>query len=846
MLFTGLLAVALVMQGESRPRPAITDPKASMRATAIRASAAPAIDGLDTDPVWRNAVAFSDFVEFTPREGNRPRFQTEFRVAYDQKNFYVFVRAFDDDPSQIKTSLARRDARPPTDQIKIIIDSYFDRRSGYEFAVNPGGVKRDYIIYNDNQEDGAWDAVWDVSTSIDSLGWTAEFKIPLSQLRYSNAATHTFGFGVWRDIDRHRERVSWPAYRETQQGISSQLGELSGITGLSSPRRFEMAPYAVTKNVTVADGDGFGHEQQLTAGADFKYGVSSNMTLSGTVNPDFGQVEADPAVLNLSAFETFFQERRPFFLEGVGLFRFEINCSAVNDCGRENLFYSRRIGRAPQLTDAYGDATSSTSTTIIGAGKLSGRLPGGLSIGVLDAVTQRETGLDNRTIEPASNYAVVRVSKDLRNGETSLGGIGTFVNRNNDEWTSDLLRSSAVVGGLDLRHRFLNKQYQIQARLVGSRVDGSAAAMDLTQQNAVHAYQRPDADLDYDPTRTSLTGDFEQVSFGKVSGNLLRFETSYQRTSPGFEINDLGFLNRADKQNQSTWAQLSFNKPAAFYRRLFWNMNQWNDWTADGLPLDRAFNTNVHTELKNSWWLHAGGTIGGLGEMYCDRCARGGPAVRNDEAFSAWAGFNGDDRKTVIPELWFNFGSRDEGRSTYVSISPYVTLRLSSQWNMSLGGAIERNKDDRQWYDNITDAGGVTHYTFAYLDQKTLSFTGRMDYTMSPNLTFQLYVQPFVTKGEYSNLRELDQPRAADYDDRMKPFTGISNPGGFNVKQFRSNAVIRWEYRPGSALYVVWQQGRESFEPQFGGRSFRGDFSELFRSHPDNTFLIKMSYWFDR
>jgi hypothetical protein len=593
-----------------------------MRATAIRAVQAPTIDGLDTDPVWANAVAFSDFYEFTPNEGKAPRFQTEFRVAYDQKNFYVYVRAFDDDPSQIRTALARRDVRPPTDQIKIIIDSYFDRRSGYEFAVSPSGVKRDYIIYNDNQEDGAWDAVWDVGTTVDSLGWTAEFKIPLSQLRYANAESHTFGFGVWRDIERHKERVSWPAYRETKAGISSQLGELSGITGLSSPRRLEMAPYAVVKNVTVAAGEGFAHEQKYAGGADFKYGVSSNVTLSGTVNPDFGQVEADPAVLNLGAFETFFQERRPFFLEGVGLFRFEVNCSAVNDCGRENLFYSRRIGRSPQLTDYYGDASSTTATTIIGAGKMTGRLPSGISIGVLDAVTQRETGLQDKTIEPASNYAVVRLTKDFRNGETGLGAIGTFVNRNLDEWTEGLLRSSAMTGGLDFRHRFLNRNYQVSARLVGSQVNGSAEAMDLTQQNAVHAYQRPDANLDYDPTRTSLTGDFEQVTFGKVGGGRFRFETSYQRTSPGFEINDLGFLNRADKQNQSTWASLSFNKPASFYRRMFWNVNQWQDWTADGLALDRAFNTNIHAELKNSWWVHAGGTVGGLGSMYCDRCAR--------------------------------------------------------------------------------------------------------------------------------------------------------------------------------------------------------------------------------
>ena len=817
-----------------------------MRATAIRAVQAPTIDGLDIDPVWQNAVAFSDFYEFTPNEGKAPRYQTEFRVAYDQKNFYVYVRAFDDDPSQIKSDLARRDARPPTDQVKIIIDSYFDRRSGYEFAVSPSGVKRDYIIYNDNQEDGAWDAVWDVKTAIDSLGWTAEFRIPLSQLRYNSAPTHTFGFGVWRDIDRHKERVSWPAYKETQAGISSQLGELSGITGLSSPRRLEVAPYAVTKNVTVTDGTGFGHEQQFSAGADFKYGVSSNLTLSGTVNPDFGQVEADPAVLNLSAYETFFQERRPFFLEGVGLFRFEINCHAVNDCGRENLFYSRRIGRAPQLADYYGETEAALSTTIIGAGKLSGRLPGGFSIGLLDAVTQREAGFDDKTIEPASNYAVARLTRDFRNGETTVGAIGTFVNRNLDEWTDPLLRSSAMTGGLDFRHRFHDKNFQVTARLVGSKVAGSAEAMDLTQQSSVHGFQRPDADLGYDPTRTSLTGDFEQVTFGKVGGGRIRFETSYQRTSPGFEINDLGFLNRADYQRQATWASLSFNKPASFYRRMFWNFNQWNDWTTDGLALDRGFNTNIHAELKNSWWVHAGVNLGGVGEMHCDRCARGGPAVRTDKAISGWAGFNGDDRGMFVPELWLNYSSRDEGRSQFVAVSPWVRMRVSSQWNMSVGASLERNKDDRQWYDNITDGAGVTHYTFAYLDQKTLSLTGRMDYTVTRDLTFQLYVQPFITKGDYSNLRELDQPRASDYDARYKPFTAISNPGGFNVKEFRSNAVVRWEYRPGSAVYLVWQQGRQSYEPELGGRSFRGDLDELFRAHPNNTFLIKMSYWFDR
>jgi len=838
----GLLA-GLWFQGEAQP--AIPAPRGPMRMVATRAVAAPAIDGRANDAVWQTALPITEFLEFDPKEGKAPRFPTEARIAYDARNFYVFVRAFDSQPDQIKKRLARRDVRPPTDQIKIIVDSYFDRRSGYEFAVNPAGVKRDYIIYNDAEEDDAWDGVWDVATTVDSLGWTAEFRIPLSQLRYANAAEHTFGFAVWRDIDRYKERVSWPLYHRNQAGLASQLGQVDGITGLSSPRRLEMAPYLVTKNVTVPQASGYDHTQQFTAGADFKYGVSSNLTLDGTVNPDFGQVEADPSVVNLTAFETFFPERRPFFLEGSGLFQFNINCTAVNDCGRENLFYSRRIGRAPQLSSLYGDATSAPATSILGAAKLTGRLPNGLSLGALDAVTQREVGVDGRTIEPAANYAVVRAKKDLRGGETGVGVIGTLVHRATDQWTEGLLRADALVGGVDLRHRFLDRRYQVEARLVGSRVAGSAEAIGLTQTNSVHDYQRPDGSLTYDSTRTSLGGDFEQVTFGKVGGGKLRFQTSYQRTSPGFETNDLGFLNRADRQNQATWAQLAFNTPTKLYRRAFWNLNQSNEWTAAGLPLDRKINTNLHTELPFSWWIHAGVSWAGLGEVYCDRCARGGPALRTDQAVYAWGGVEGDDRQVVTPAIWLNYGQGDGGRSQSVSVSPALMVRVTSGLNLSVGVDIGRNRDDRQWYGNFTDQGGATHYTFAHLEQRTTALTTRIDFTATPTLTLQVYAQPFVTRGSYTDLREFDNPRAPSYQDRFQSYAG-TEPIGFDVKEFRSNVVARWEYRPGSAIYLVWQQGRQDYAPVAGGQSWGGDLRQLFDTHPDNTFLIKVSYWFDR
>jgi hypothetical protein len=840
------LAVAFVLQGTAAGRKA-PDPSGS-QALAYRAQRPPVIDGRGDDPVWRTARAITDFTEFDPVEGKAPRFATEARVAYDDRNLYVFVRAYDTEPQRIKRLLARRDVSTASDDIWILIDSYHDRRSGYEFGVNPAGVKRDNSISNDGNEDDAWDGVWDAATTVDSLGWTAEFRIPLSQLRYASAPVHTFGFMIVRDINRYKERLSWPLLHRNQNGLVSQFGELAGIAGISSPRRLEATPYVVTKNVSVPTGAGYDRGQRLTAGADFKYGVTSNLTLDATVNPDFGQIEADPAVLNLSAFETFFQERRPFFIEGNGLMSFPVNCNVVRDCGTENLFYSRRIGRAPQLADDYGDASSATATTILGAAKLTGRLRDGLSLAMLDAVTGREVGTADRTMEPATNYAVVRATQDLRNGETGIGVIGTAVSRSLDSWTRDALRSGAVVGGVDLRHRFLQSRYELNASVTASRVTGSPAAIAATQQSATHYYQRPDAGLDFDSTRTGLGGDAEQVKFGKFGGGVLRFETSLQRVSPGYEVNDLGFLRRADWQEQASWAQIRFQKPAAFYQRFFWNFNEWNDWTTGGLPLEHAVNSNAHTELKNHWWLHAGGTLGQLGTTYCDRCARGGPAVRTSSYVSSWAGIEGDERQVASPSVWLNYWRGDGGRSWSLNANPSVALRVSTRLTASVGASLTRNLDNTQWYGNFVDSAAATHFTFAHLDQQTVGLQGRLNFTASPTLTFQIYAEPFVSKGRYANVRELADARAAAYADRYQPYgdTAVTNnPGGFNFKQFRSNAVVRWEYQPGSTIYLVWTQGRQDSESAYGTRSFRGDFRRLFDSHPDNTFLIKVSHWFN-
>src|SRR5438105_418131 len=543
-----LPAVTLPSQPpNSRPQGHPADPPLPPTSvTATRAAEPPVIDGRDDDAVWREARPVTGFEEWRPSEGGPPKLPTEAKIAYDAGNLYVFVRAFDPHPDSIITVLARRDYFTPSDMIWLFLDSYHDRRTGYEFGVNPSGL---------------------------------------------------------------------------------------------------------------------GRTQDVALGGDLKYRVASNLTLDATVNPDFGQVEADPGVLNLTAFETFFREQRPFFVQGAGIFRFDVNCTAVNDCGTgEGLVYSRRIGRPPEV-GTYADSTSPVFTRILGAGKLTGRLPSGMTIGVLDAVTQHVTGVRGATIEPTTNYGVVRLRQDLRGGESSIGAIVTAVNRDNDAFTSPSLRHSAYVGAMDVRHRFPGGRYEVSGSLDLSRVAGSTQAIAATQRDAVHYYQRPDAGLPFDSTRTSLSGDDESLQFGKVGGAHVLFQTGYERRSPGFEINDLGYLQRADQQTWSTWVGFFDRKRRALTQRFQWNFNWWQYWTSAGLPEERAFNTNTHTTFNNTWSLHFGGTLGQLGETYCYSCARGGPAVRQDPYFAPWAGVIGDDRKAIVPYFWVNYWRGDGGRS---------------------------------------------------------------------------------------------------------------------------------------------------------------------------------------
>jgi hypothetical protein len=812
---------------------------------ATHADIPPVLDGKDDDAVWRRATAVTDFLVVRPAEGATPHFRTSARFAYDAHYVYVFVRAFDPHPDSIVSMLARRDVGTPTDEIGVLIDSYHDRRTGYEFWVNPSGVKLDDAISQDMNEDPTWDGIWDAATRIDSLGWTAEFRIPLSQMRYVAHGRNTFGVAVWRMVKRLTEQSSWPLYRPSRAGFVSQFGELTGLVGLPKPHHTELAPYLLTSNES-ASGAGGRRTERVTGGADFKAGVGSSLTVTGTVNPDFGQVEADPSVVNLSAFETFFPEKRPFFVEGNGLFQFNVDCSAVN-CSNEQLFYSRRIGRAPEL-DQYADATSPTATTILGAAKLTGQPARGLSIGVIDAATRQETGLAGATIEPATNYAVLRATQDFDGGTSGVGVMFTGVNRDLDQWSRPLLHRDAYVGALEFRRDFLGRRFEISGSLDGSRVDGSPQAIAVTQLDPVHLYQRPDGPLHFDSTRTSLSGDAEEIHVGKIAGSRLQFQSSYLRRSPGFEINDAGFLLQADQQSWNNWAGLTFNHPNRVYQSLRWNFNSWQFWSDAGLPTEAALNTNIHMQLTDRVLVQGGVTAGQLGTTWCDRCARGGPAVRQDPYLSSWFQLQGDDRHRLIPSLSGNtFESSGKRNSTW-SFTPALTVNASARFTATVGATVSHNIADNQWYGAyITD--GVPQYTFAHLDQHTLSFTGDLAYTVTTALTVQWHIEPFVSQGEFTNLREFADPGAADYDARYRPYTDTTvadHLDGVNSRQFNSNLVLRWEYRPGSTLFLVWTQGRNDYASVVSPGGVRDDLRQLFNLPVNNIFLVKLSYWLNR
>jgi len=809
-----------------------------------RAVKAPKIDGHDDDDIWRTSAVIDGFRQFDPTENGEPTFRTEARIAYDARNLYVLVRNFDPKPDSILAVLQRRDGQSLSDDVVIGIDSYDDKRTGYLFRLTAAGAMADGYIFNDGEEDWGWNAVWEGAAHVDSLGWIAEYRIPLSQLRYVPRGENTFGVLVVRRVARTGERTAWPLFRRSKTGHVSQWADVPGFSALPAPRRMEIMPYAVGRYGAKPLGDGTPRNAaQSQFGADVKLGLTSNITLDAAVNPDFGQVEADPGVLNLSAFEQFFAERRPFFLEGSGIFRYDLDC---NDGSCTGLFYSRRIGRSPQLRGRYGDAASPLQSGILGAAKITGRLKNGLSIGFLDAVTERELGTERRTIEPQTNYGVVRLQQDLAGGNSGVGLMVTNTARQTDTFTRDFLRGTAWTGGLDGRHRFAGNRWQISGQLAGSRVSGTAQAIALTQRSNVHLLQREDAThLQYDSTRTSLTGWLAQTSLDKQGGGITRFNTSAWYVAPGFEINDIGFRTRSDELGASSWLGLRPTKPFGAFRQAQLNFNMYSIANTSGLLIGSGGNVNGWGQLKNFWNAYTGVGVNNVLPTYSDRDARGGPALFQPARVQTWMGINGDERKSITPEINLSGGRRIDGLSSSWNAGGGVQVRMGSQFNGNISINYSRNIDDQQWYGNFRD-GATTSYTFARLYQSTSSATMRLNYTVTPTLSVESYVQPFVSTGEYTNLRAIADGKSSDVTKRFRPYALRGEPDGFRFGQLRTNNVVRWEYRPGSVLFFVWTQGRDSFDSNPASYNVTQGFNSVFARIPENVFLVKASYWLGR
>ncbi len=808
----------------------------------IRAARAPHIDGRDDDAVWRNTQPITDFRQFEPVEDGDPSFATEARLAYDSHNLYIMVRSHDPHPDSLLSVLERRDGGTFSDEIVVGIDSYHDRRSAYMFRLTPAGTMSDGYMFNDGVEDWDWNAVWEGAAEADSLGWTAELRIPLSQLRYVPGESNTLGVMILRTIARKGERITWPVMRKTGSGTVSQFAAVPGFVGLSAPRRIELMPYSMMKYGTSLRGDGTpDNAVAAQVGANIKFGITPNITLDATVNPDFGQVEADPGVLNLTAFEQFYPEKRPFFLEGSGIFRYDLNCE---DGACSGLFYSRRIGRAPQLLNSNGDAASPQQTRILGAAKATGRLGNGLSVGILDAVTSHEDGASRRTIEPQTNYAVMRLQQDLRGGNSGVGLMLTSVNRKADAWTSEILRNSALTGGMDVRHRFARNRWQVSAQLAGSYVSGSSPSITRTQLSAVHQYQRVDAShLNLDSTRTSLSGFTARVALDKQGGGILRTSLVVKYTDPGFEINDIGYMPRADELVASGWVGLQPVRPVGIFRRANLNFNAWGSANSAGMITGNGVNGNGWGQLDSFWTTNGGVMIDNALRAWSDRESRSGPAIFRPPRISMWGGVGGDNRGAVVPNVSVSGGRRLDGLGSNWNVSTGISARAGHRFNGKVSLEYGRSIDDQQWNGNFM-IDDKNEYTFARLYQSTGSITARLNYTLTPMLSIESYVQPFVASGTFTDWRALVDGRSADRDKRFRAFSSKGAPGGFQIAQLRTSNVVRWEYRPGSTLFLVWTQGRDDTGAENMG-VWHG-YSDVFSRRPVNIFLVKASYWFGR
>lgn len=884
-MLKGTFLIALVLCPLSFPSFASLQQEADSRSGKFSFDAPPAmaaelgqqevidIDGRLDEAYWQKAPVLSDFTQQNPDDGQPATEKTEVRILYSRDSLYVGVRAFDAESRKIKAIMARRDSDCPSDWIKIWIDSYHDRLTAYEFSINPSGVKRDVHWSNDATEDVDWDVVWNVKVSQDSQGWTAEFMIPFSQIRFPERPSHIWGFQACREIARKKEISYWRPVPKGSPRFVSLFGDLSGIQGIPSPKRIHLIPHILGKGSFLAAERANplrpGPSYLSGFGLDLKYGLSSNLTLDATFNPDFGQVEADPAEFNLTAHEIYFSEKRLFFIEGKDMLAFPLE---IGRSTQESLFYSRRIGRLPQGSPSSGELIEMPdSTTILGAFKLTGKTAQGWSVGIIEALTGKERadimkepgGKAKETVEPLTNYFVGRAKKEFRNGRSNIGLIFTSVNRKIEDESLDFLCRAAYSGGVDFRHRWAKDTYEVTGFFIGSHIRGSEEAILKVQEAPPHYFQRSDAPhIEVDPTRTSLSGIASCFAWNKIGGGHWRWSIAGLARSPGFEVNDVGYMRFADWINQNTQVRYEEYKPGKIFREYKISFTLRNSW--DFLPKHTEQRASLQLNLTFLNYWNTDLTLSRGFESRQIDYLRGGPSVLTPGSWSLRESFKTDPRKELLLNWSGNINFSDDGAKSY-GMSSSLTLRTSDRLQLYLQPGFDSTCNFLQ-YVSTRKTPNRSDVILGRIDRKTVSLTFRTDYALTPELSLQLYCQPYISAGTYGDFKSVVQPLAKNYHDRWHVFMGqeivlkngeyhvlipgteqkefiFKNPD-FNFKQFRLNFVLRWEYQPGSLLFLVWSNGINERSPH-GSLSLGQDLQNLFRTPSDNVFLIKISHWFN-
>ena len=846
------------------------------------------VDGILEETVWQRP-GLTGFTQKLPNEGDVPSQKTEVWLAYDDQALYVAARMYDSAPDSIIQILGRRDADITADWFTFDIDPYHDRRSGFFLALSAAGTLRDGTLYNDDWNDNSWDGVWEGRTQIDSRGWTAEMRIPFSQLRFHHAEKYLWAVNFSRFVGRANESDFVVFTPQKGSGFVSRFIDVEGIENIDPPRDFEILPY-VTSRAEFAQhppGDPFNNGSKYSpgVGVDMKLALGTDLTLSGTINPDFGQVEVDPAVVNLSDVETYYEEKRPFFIEGANIFQFGQGGSSNNwsfNWGNPSFFYSRRIGRAPQGTlPSYDYVDMPLGTHILGAGKLTGKVGGDWNIGMIHAVTARESAQieSNNTkrnvdIEPLTYYGVGRMQKDFNDGKQGIGFITTYTNRYfPDDKLRDDINSNAVAVGVD-GWQFLDsdKTYVVTGWGSFSDIHGTQSRITALQQSSRHYYQRPGlSQVILDTTATRLSGFAGRWTLNKQKG-AWQLNSAVGVISPGFDVDDLGFIWRTDIINYHLMTGYKWTERTAYYNNLRLNAAVFGSNDFGGNKAWQGIFCMMYVELPNFYQI---GINYDCNPASIDtRSTRGGPAMINPTGWELDFNFSSDGRKPVVVSA---FGSSYIGGGGYqFQTEVDVEYKPASNIDLMIGPSFSRYATQAQWVGSYADPTATEtfghRYVFADMEQKTLSANVRLNWTFSPELSLQVFVQPLISSGAYRNLKRLSQPRTFEFGyygrdgATLKPHADASgaiagyevdadgsgpslpytfgNPD-FSYKSLRGNAVLRWEYRPGSRLYLVWTQSRNDNENS-GDFQFDRSISTLWSARPDNIFMLKFTYWWCR